>query len=214
MVRLVVFGASGETGRQIVSLGVKHGHDVVGVVRRSNVDFEANVECVVLPELTPESLGTVLRAGDVVLSALGLRRKSRNPWSAPASPNDFLSKSTDAIVAAARVHGTRRIVYCSAYGVGELHTIPPIARAIVRWSNIHLAYLDHAIAERLLAESGLAYTIVKPSMLVDEASAAPAKIVPRALSSWSKVSRAAVADFMLRAAFATDLENRSVTVES
>lgn len=60
-----------------------------------------------------------------------------------------------------------RVIVCSAWGVHETKTdIPGWFRWLIDHSNIGPAYADHERQENLLVNSGLNYTIVRPTALV------------------------------------------------
>jgi NAD(P)-dependent dehydrogenase (short-subunit alcohol dehydrogenase family) len=96
---VTIFGASGGVGRELVEQAVARGHRVRAVVRRP-----AWVPCGAKPVLVddvtdPARVAEVTRGADAVLSALGLRRRSRrNPWSPLASPPDLCARWARAMV--------------------------------------------------------------------------------------------------------------------
>lgn len=112
---LVVFGASGATGRHVVTLAAEAGHHVRAVVRAvspapvAGLRVEADV-------VDPASVAHAVRGADAVAVCLGISRRTRSPFAPLVSPPDLTSRAVAAIVAAMRDTGPRRIVHVSAFG--------------------------------------------------------------------------------------------------
>jgi putative NADH-flavin reductase len=99
--RLIVFGASGKTGREIVQQALERGHDVTAFVRdpaklklthdRLNV---ARGDVMDAP-----SVDAAMPCHDAILVAVGHRRY--------LGPSKILSEGTRHIISAAQKHGVR-----------------------------------------------------------------------------------------------------------
>jgi len=129
-VKILVFGANGPTGREVVAQARGLGDEVTEFVRA--VDGDAT---------DPAAVGQAVPGHDAVVSALGRRRSF--------SSAHLMERSMRAIVPAMQRAGVRRLVVASAFGVGEtwrgaprtggyrvgerleLRGIPTIARADV-----------------------------------------------------------------------------------
>ncbi|MEU7803684.1 NAD(P)H-binding protein [Micromonospora arborensis] len=164
--RIVVFGANGGTGRRLVQQALDAGHDVRAVTRQPDsfpvkgpglevVDADATVDAPV-------------DGADVVLSTLGVPF-TRNPVM-------VYSRSTATVLAAMRRAGARRLVVVSSSAT-EPHrhaeggflfnrVIQPLVTATIGKST----YDDMRAMERLVRDSNLDWTIVRPSGLFDSDS--------------------------------------------
>ncbi len=111
--KIAVFGAIGDTGRQVVAYAAYAGHDVTAVVRRAGSD---RIRVVMADVTRPNALGDTVRGQSAVISALGTRKKGA------------VSVCTDgvtAIVAAMRHTEVRRLVVVSVYDARETHDRSP-----------------------------------------------------------------------------------------
>jgi hypothetical protein len=109
--KLIVFGATGGTGRALVEQGLAAGHDVAAFVRNPDRLRVTGEPEVIQGDLADAAaVERALRGRDVVLSGLGTR-----PW----RHQDICSEGTRAIVAGMRAAGVRRIVVLSSMGVGD-----------------------------------------------------------------------------------------------
>lgn len=166
---ILVLGASGGVGQQLVKQGSERGHQIRAVVRDGTA-FEGppGVEVVRGDVLDRSLLIAALQGTEGVLSSLGIRRRSKNPWSALTSPPDFCSRSAQVLVEAMQAASVARVVAVSAAGVAESEAkMNFIMRWLVSTSNIGVAYRDLAVMERIYAESGLDWCCARPVALTD-----------------------------------------------
>lgn len=191
--KLVVFGATGATGRHVVALATAAGHDVRAVVRAATAArgpdpwIEADV-------VDPESVAAVLEGAEAVVVCLGISRRTRSPFAPLISPPDLTSRAVAAILQAMHRHGVRRIVHVSAFGAGDSWPrIPWWGRAFILLSNVRHSIADHGRCEDLLAASGLDWTALRPMMLDDRTSSQPAREMGSGDSLLAKVPREALA---------------------
>jgi putative NADH-flavin reductase len=194
---LLVFGASGGTGRQIVEQALAQGHVVTAFVRDlAKFDLRhSNLRLVKGDVLDGAAVARAMPGHDAVLSALG----------APATKTGTLrSEGTRNIVQAMEKAGIRRFVCQTSLGYGD--TRPVLARAspLFRWIIAPLMlrklFADHAVQEEIIKQSGLDWVIVRPGNLTDGGRTGAYRHGFAATDPAIKVevSRADVADFMLK----------------
>lgn len=105
--RIVVFGAGGPTGRQVIEQGLAAGHEVAAVTRRPELLPPQEGLTVVSADVTDaEAVDKVVAGSDAVLSALGV------PFS--RKPVTTYSQGATNIVAAMRHNAVRRLVVVSS----------------------------------------------------------------------------------------------------
>lgn len=165
---ILVLGGTGQTGRELTRQALARGHGVHVLVRSADrlgiVDPRLSVT-VGTPMSAPDVQAS-MEGCDAVLSVLGIARTSAWPWAPLASPPDLMSTSIGNAVAGMRALGIRRIVVVSAGGVGDsVGDMPLMFGWLVRHSGIGAAYRGHEDQERILRESGLDWTALRPSML-------------------------------------------------
>lgn len=194
--KLVVFGASGATGSHLVRLAAAAGWLVCAFVRSeaARATVAAARESMVGDPTDPADVARAVRGADAVAVCLGISRRTRSPFAPLVSPPDLASRSVAAIVQAMQRGGVRRIVYVSAFGaVDSWAEIPWFGRAFIGLSKVRHSMADHTRSERLLADSGLDWTALRPMMLGDAPSAQPARPMRPGDSLLAKVSREALA---------------------
>jgi uncharacterized protein YbjT (DUF2867 family) len=197
---LVVFGASGATGAHLVRLAHAAGWSVSAFIRselaRERVDGAKHV--IVGDPTDPDAVSAAVRGADAVAVCLGISRRTRSPFAALVSPPDLTSRSVAAITQAMQRQVVRRIIYVSAYGAGDSWAqIPWWGRAFLRFSQVRHSMADHTRSERLLSDSGLDWTALRPMMLDDAPSAQAARPMRQDDSLFAKVSREALARTIL-----------------
>lgn len=192
--RILIIGASGGTGREIVQQALERGHHVVALARKpSNVKIQdARLRVAEGDVMKPESLDAAMANVDAVVCALGHKR-----W---LGPSNTLSEGTRNVVRAMQKHGVKRLVVETALGVGDssgrlgvyytLFTIPFI---------LPFYWYDKGRQERVVRDSSLDWVIVRPGQLTNGRKRGIYKHGPRVGNYlWSvSISRADVADFML-----------------
>jgi nucleoside-diphosphate-sugar epimerase len=163
---IVIFGANGVTGRLLTRRVLDAGHSAVAVTRRPD-DFPITDPRLTIAgaDVRRDGLAGIVAGGDAVLSTLGV------PFT--REPVDTYSTGTRNIIRAMREIGVDRLVVVSSTGAypapGRRHTPllirllePIITRTIGR-----TVYDDIRRMEASVRESGLDWTIVRPSGLFD-----------------------------------------------
>lgn len=192
--RVLVFGGSGRTGRQVVSRALAAGDDVTVFTRDAGcvlappelqlVVFEGDI-------LDPAAVDDAVRGHEAVVLAIG----------APRHAPECLSEGTANVLAAMRAHGVRRLVVLSSFGVAESR-----AQAGPQLGNEVLSAVGHAVVahkemqEELVRASGLDWVLVRPTHITD----GPARGALVAIASGDvsgravppSISREEVADFV------------------
>jgi len=197
--KLLVLGATGGTGLEIVRQAIEHGHSVTAFVR-SPERLKPLADRVTVKQgdlLSSAELERVIIGHEAVVSGFGPR--------VPISKADanLLQRFAVALTAAMPHTEVRRVIVESVAFLFKDSIVPP-------------AYLlgrlffpgtvrDASAMEQIFAESGLDWTIVRPPQLTDKPYTGKYRVRENRLPSFGfKISRADVADFMLKA-----VENRS-----
>ena len=198
--KLLILGASGATGRWLVTLAAQAGHDVTALVRPSTAfDAPAGVRVIRGDVVDPAIIATAVENKDAVASCLGIRRASKFPWAPILSPPDFTARVASALIPAMSHAGVRRVVAISAGGVAESITqLTTPVRWMVGAGTIGVAYRDLAEMERLLSASLLDWLAVRPVTLMDGPPTGRVGKVEK-YGLFSIVRRADVAAWMLGA---------------
>jgi putative NADH-flavin reductase len=193
--KLVIFGASGKTGRELVKQGLAQGHEITAFVRDpGEFDISDDRLHVVKGDITSYNEVEEAAGGhDAVISALGPHTLLTR---VPA-----LTQGIANIVRAMEKTGVRRIVYLSALGAGESNDDQnAFFRGVIRPVLLGRDYADHEANEQAIRDSSLEWVIVRPVRLEDSPHTGNV-IVDLHLDGglpFGRIGRADVADFMLK----------------
>lgn len=192
--KVLVFGASGGTGRELVRQALARGHSVTAFVRNP-ADFDiAGSGLIVIPgdvadraQVTP-----TVRGHDAVICALGSGRSlKRHPE---------LIEGVRNIVQAMQQEGVRRLVYLSVLGAGDSrHQLGWLDRYFIVPLVLRNVVADHSTKEEIITQSGLDWAIVRPPRLTNGSHTGRYRSGIDIGEGWmtSSISRADLAEFML-----------------
>lgn len=192
---LLIFGATGGTGRELIRQALETGHSITAFVRNpKKVGIQHHrlhlVQGNVLDAVAVEQ---AVKSHDAVISALGHKR-----WIVKTS---ILSEGTKNIIAAMQKHGVKRFICVTTLGIGDsrgklgvyytLFLVPFL---------LYFYFKDKERQEQLIRESTLDWTIVRPGQLTNGSRRGVYRHGPN-VGSWVLtlwISRADVADFILK----------------
>ncbi len=189
--KIIVFGAMGGTGKQVVEQALGAGNEVTAIARRpSAVILQHERLAVVQGDVfKPSTFESALAGQDVVVSALGV---------ATREPTTLYSQGNANIMRAMQAAGVRRLLCISASG---LEPGPRWQRWIAKpllWFILKNMYTDLVRMETMVKESGLDWTIMRPPMMTNEPRTGQYQVaVNKPLSSGWKISRADLADYIV-----------------
>ena len=190
--KLLVLGGTGGTGRHIVSQALDAGHDVTVFARdpKKLITHHARLRAVHGDVADVAALTEAARGQDAVISALGrgLSFKSEH----------LMARSVPNIVAAMESAGVKRLVFTSAWGVGDAFKDLALLPWLFFRTLLRDVYADKLVADTLIRKSNLDWTIVLPAKLHD----GPLKKRYRSgerlrMSGLQSISRADTAHFIL-----------------
>ena len=190
--RLLVLGATGGTGREIVNQALERNHRVTAFVRSPQKLGQPRSGLTIIKGdlFDASSVAAALVGHDAVLSAIG-----------PPGPGrtTVTSQSAESTVTAMRTTGIRRLL---VVGVAVLFQDGGFLAGILRATLLRNVAADSAAMERIVTASGLDWTIVRPPRLTNgsrrERYGIAEEHLPRGSGGGAAViSRADVAHFLL-----------------
>ncbi|WP_280236356.1 NAD(P)-dependent oxidoreductase [Nocardia cyriacigeorgica] len=189
--RIAIFGATGTIGRHVVAQALKQGHEVTVLTRdAANVTSTSDrLRVVVGDVLDPAAVERVVAGQEAVLVSLGNGRKGV-----------VRAEGTRTVIAAMQRNGVKRLICQSTLGIGDSRpNLNFLWKYILFGVVLRPAYADHEVQERYVRESGLDWTIVRPSAFTDgPATGTYRRGFPGTEPGLSlKISRIDIADFML-----------------
>lgn len=192
--RIVVFGASGRTGREVVQQCLARQHAVTAFVRQAGklALRHPQLQIVESDVSDARAVSRTIADQDAVVSTLGV--------GVPFKPDPAVVDGIQHILAGMSVAGVRRLIYQSFIGVRESRAGVGFVLRFVAPLPLRHEIADHERKEALVRASELDWTIVRPPKLTD-APATGAYRVGEDISTWAPVptlARADVAAFIVR----------------
>lgn len=162
--RIIVFGASGPTGRQLTRQALAAGHRVTAVTRRPESVSERDGLTVVGADVAdPGAVDAVVAGGDAVLSTLGV------PYT--REPISVYSVGARNVVAAMRRHDVKRLVVVSSapldpdFRSSDSFFFTQVMEPLFMRRPGRTTYEDMARMEAQLRATDLDWTIVRSCWL-------------------------------------------------
>lgn len=191
--QLLVVGATGGTGRQVVEQALEQGHFVTAFVRdpaRLPVQHP-NLTIVTGDVLKPETVLPAVRRQDVVICSLGGR---------PGQSDLAVAEGTKNLIAAMHQAGVKRLFVVSSLGVGTSYEEAPLPSKLFIKTFLSGPIAEKEKQEKAVRESDLDWLIVRPTRLTDGPVTKRYRLgehLPFPLFSMPRISRADVAAFLL-----------------
>jgi putative NADH-flavin reductase len=181
----------------LLEQAVAAGHEVKALVRDPgklplSLSAHERLELIRGDALDPAAVARTVAGVDAVLSVLGQTK---------GSPPDLVTRATENILAAMKAHGVRRIVTLTGAGVPDPRDQPKLIDRIFTFflKRISGAVLEDGKAHAArLGASGLAWTVVRAPRLTNGPHTGRYRVGFVGKDSGVQVSRADVADFMLK----------------
>ena len=185
--RVIVFGATGKTGRHVLRNALDRGHAVTAFGRSAaRLDPEPGLSLVTGDVFDSAAVTAAVDGHDaaiVCLGSTGLRDKST------------LATGTAAIVAAVSSHEVGRLIVVSAAGVGDSWAQIPWSSKLLFKTMLRNLFADHGAQEAVVEQSPTNWTIVRAAVLTD----GPATVTVTATTTGAtkRISRADLAGFLV-----------------
>ena len=193
--KVVVLGATGGTGLEIVRQAIERGHTVTALVRSPDrlKQFRDRITIKQGDLLNSADLERAIQGQDAVVSAFG----PRVPLS--KAEEHLLEQFAGALTKAMLHTNVRRVVVESVAFLFKNSFFPPaylLGRLL-----FPRTVADASAMERAFAQSELDWTMVRPPELTDKPYTGRYRVLEGHLPRFGlKISRADVADFMINAA--------------
>ncbi len=191
--RVIVLGATGGIGLEIVRQAVEHGHSVTAFVRSPErlKPFQDHIAVKQGDLLNSSELEQAIEGHDAVLSGFGPR--------VPIAKGDanLLRDFAVALTNAMQRSRVRRVVVVSTAFLFKDSILPPTY--LVGRLFFPRVVIDAAAMERTFSGSGLDWTIVRPPQLTDKPYTGKYRVRESHLPRFGfNISRADVADFFVK----------------
>jgi putative NADH-flavin reductase len=192
--KLMVFGSTGGTGREILKQALDQGHQVAAYARNPDSIGDighANLQAVRGDVLDLAAVESAVAGHDAVLCAIGTG----------AQRSTLREEGTRNVVQAMEKTGVHRLICLSSLGVGDSRAnLSLFTRYVVVGIFLRHAFADHERQEVIVRGSSLDWVIVRPPHLKDGPRTGSYRhgFPPTDRQIAGRISRADVADFMLK----------------
>ncbi len=159
--KILIIGATGPTGLEIVKQGLALGHQVTAAVRRPESASLPQGTIVVRADVTDaHSLMAATAGQDAVLNSLGS--------SIDRKPTTLFSQGTRNLLAAMQQAACRRLLCITGIGAGDSQGHGGFFYdRIIQPLLLNEIYKDKTRQEEVVRQSGIHWTIVRPGMLTN-----------------------------------------------
>jgi putative NADH-flavin reductase len=199
--KVVVFGATGPTGRALVARALERGHEVTAFARNPDAidakhdalhPFTGDV-------LQPATVDSAIKGQDAVLCAVGPRRRAGHG----ETPANVVSVATRHILESMHKHKVKRLVSMSSVGVGDSRgkyqagAMSFFFEKVVIPLALKREFQDKELQETLVRESDVDWVLVRPTSLTDGPARGKYRVDVDGGRVPSRISRSDVAAFMV-----------------
>ena len=189
--KLVIFGATSATGKQVVTQALAAGHEVAAFVRDASklgITHE-KLKVVTGNALNPSQVEDVVKGSEAVLSTLGPKGK----------PMVMAAESTKNIISAMEKHGVNRLVVVSVAGVAvsQDNRGSSFVDKLIKFF-LKDVFIDRENQLAVLESSKVDWVAVRVPRLTDDAPTGSVKAFFGNPSPSMKISRADLANFMMQ----------------
>ncbi|MGH1365357.1 MAG: NAD(P)-dependent oxidoreductase [Calditrichia bacterium] len=203
--RIVVFGATGKTGRHVWQQALEQGHEVTVFVRSPQKieHTDAKLHIVQGDVFDAEVVANAVANHDTAIVCLG---------STSLSDKTTLTIGSKNVIDGMVRHNVGRLVILSAAGVTESWVQIGWLSRILFKTMLRNVFADHHTQEALIKESPLDWTIVRAAILKDEPTTGDYTVSNTA--KVSHINRADVADFLVNQVTDTTYIKQAISITS
>jgi uncharacterized protein YbjT (DUF2867 family) len=168
---IIVFGATGGTGRAVTQVLLAQGHTVTAFARRPAALSDAPGQRIVAGDaMNAEQVAGAVAGHDAVVVSLG---NSQDPFAKMfgakrTTPANICEVGTRHIMAAMAPCGIRRLVLVSAFGVGDTRARASLLNRLFFRLVLREHMADKELQEAAVKASAADWTLVQPVALVDK----------------------------------------------
>ena len=189
--RILVVGATGALGRDVVEAAVRAGHETAALVRDpARAELPEAVEVVAADVLDPASLPAAVEGRDAVICALGTP--------SPREASTLLEEGTRNLVLEMHQAGVRRLVCVTLLGTGTSRASGSLFYRLAILRALAPMLPDKQAQEDVVRSSELDWTLVRPPRFTGGRSGSDVRVISEGQPGRvGRVVRADLAGFLL-----------------
>jgi len=187
--KILVFGAAGKTGREIVIQALSQGHEVTAFIHNQGLGKTKKLNHIEGSVLNPDNVISAMQSGfDVVISALGNNNAGELAC----------SNGINNIISAMYLTGVSRLICISSLGLSPEFNSFYFNKIVLPlfFNDIHK---DLGKMEKSIQNSSLSWTIIRAPQLIEKVRTGNYRILLQPEEEkLSQIGRGDVADFTLK----------------
>jgi len=206
---ILIFGASGGTGINLINQSLKCGHHVTAFVRNpGKISIkDKNLSIIKGDALIRKDVEGAIKGQDIVISLLG-NKTSDALWRS----NTIISDGVSNIISGMKIGKVKRLIFIASFGVNQQIFLP---EKLVIKTVLRNLFADIPRQEEMIKKSGLSWTLIHPARLVDGPKTGKYRSSQDlSIGLFSKISRADVAGYILKVINDDGLVGKTVTISS
>jgi putative NADH-flavin reductase len=205
IMKLAIFGATGGTGLELVKQALERGWPVTAFVRNPEPLANSGADLAVITGdiYDPTAVARCIEGQEAVICALGARDLQKTTIRAAGTAN---------IINGMKQAGVNRLIVVSAMGIGDSWNSLALFNKLFFATLLRHARADHEAQEAAVIASGLDWTIVRPSGLVNTPGTGVYSVGENVRAKTSRIPRADVAHLILHELEKGALIHKAVTI--
>ncbi len=204
--KITVIGSTGKTGTEIIKQALAEKHKVTAFLRdpaRLGIE-DKNLNIVTGNIYKPETLTQAIKGQDVIIVALGTGQS--------LGKSTVRSTGTANVIQVMKDEKIKRLLAVSAMGVGESWKDLSLFNRFFFATLLKNSRTDHESQEKQIRDSGLEWTIVRPSGLTDDPGTGKYDFGEGIRGNTSRIPRADVAHLILKSMEDDSVVRKAVTI--
>ena len=203
--KVLVFGANGETGRMVVERAMAAGHEVTAFVRNSDEGSAAKVKVVSGDATNRADVDAAMQGQEAVIDTIGGKT--------PYKDTELESSATATIISSMKAARVSRLIATSMLGVGDSKDNAPLYARLLVSTFLRGADKDKSAMEAEVSASDLDWTILRPAILNDDEATGNVQVIAEGPEKKAhKITRADLADFIVQQLQADSYVRRSIVI--
>lgn len=204
--KIAICGATGKTGIECIKQALDHGHEVTVMVRdpKRLPTFTKPITVFTGDFNNLDTVKSTIQGQDAVICTLGAKELYKN--------SGIRARGTRAIIETMKEVGVKRLVVMSSMGIGESWKQLSLFSKALFILVMPAARQDHEAQEQAVRASALDWTIIRPSGLTDVPHVSSYEIGVDLSPKTSRISRANVADLILKVIESNSHIHKAITI--
>ncbi len=190
--KIIIFGGTGDLGKIITKKLIEKNQNIC-ILSRQPLNSNEHLQYVTGNVLDIEAVKKCINEGDRVIVALGFNN----------SDIDTMSRGTNNVITAMKDKNCKRLICVSAQGAGDSWDYMPneFKEMVLNDQILKASFKDHGIQEKLVMQSQLEWTIVRPTEIIDADETRSYSINTITENSTFQISKYDVAAFIVNELF-------------